>query len=233
ITRAHRELLPVFAKHTTPDNADETFKTALKDYAEEKFKTTLERIEAIKEEVSGLSIQFIERYKAVPGAEDKEAANIEKEGVRRKIFLLVKEYRSLLTAVSRLRESTNNYPQQQHVLAGLLEKWLLHAKKNMLKVVEDIYARLDEIKGELPQFDESILPGLFVRYSFYAEEETILFRGRFKYERLFDNPYILAILGHFYNSIAQLFLKQNDIDTYITFVDREITLFPEKTGIFK
>ncbi|MCP4155196.1 MAG: hypothetical protein GY757_46150, partial [bacterium] len=94
ITRAHRELLPVFAQYTTPENADETFKAELKDYAEEKFKTTLERIEAIKEEVSGLSVQFIERYKAVPGAEDKEAANIEKEGVRRKIFLLVKEYRS-------------------------------------------------------------------------------------------------------------------------------------------
>jgi len=65
------------------------------------------------------------------------------------------------------------------------------------------------------------------------EEVKVLFPGHgFQYQKLLEGKFLLSILKDFNFSIATLYLQRNKTKEYISFCDREITMFPDKMGVF-
>jgi tetratricopeptide (TPR) repeat protein len=220
IVEAHKELLLEYAKSTT----DDYFKDQLSDYINEIIPSTFKENETIKNEVSKLSIEFIKKYKIIPDSEDQEAANIDKENIRHRVFLKIKTYRRNLKKLVDTKNAVKDYPHPADLLNQLLEK-------RFETVKESILARMKEIEANLSQFKELDLLTAVVDYWLLSEEKQVLFRDSgFQYEKLFGDEFLLAILNDFYYNIARLFLKRNKIEEYITFCDREITMFPDKVG---
>lgn len=219
------KLLPEYAKYTD----DKAIETQLSGYVEKTVNTVLEKIEPLKKEVSALSLEFIKKYKAIPGSEDKEAARIDKENIRHRMFLKLKEYRSLLKTVKDLKNVLLMHPGPLAVF-NRLKGARFH------DVMQGIEENTKWIETNLTKFDETDLLEAVVLYWLFTEEEGIVFvdaETGFKYEKLFRDLFLLAILNDFYYHIAVLFLKRHKVEEYISFADREITMYPDKLGIFK
>ena len=216
-------LLPEYAKYT----ADETVKMELTSYVEKTVKTALEKIEPLKTEILNLSIEFINIYKSIPDSEDKEAAQIDKENIRHRLFLQIKKYRALLKTVNDLKIILQKHPEPSALFSQILES-------HSVKVKDSIEENLRRIDAHLSTFNEGQLLETIVSYWLLTEEEGILFREiEWTHEKIFNNLFILAILNDFYYHIAEVFLRRGKIDQYISFADREITMYNDKLGIFK
>jgi tetratricopeptide (TPR) repeat protein len=221
IVAAHKELLPEYAKSTPDDYVDDQ----LSHYIKETIPTVFKANETIKNEISTLSVEFIKKYKAIPNSEDKEAANIDKENTRHRIFLKIKEYRINLKNIVDIKNATKNHSSPVKLMEELLSKRFETIKKSIL-------TRLQEIEANLSPFKEPDLLTAVVDYWLLSEEEKVLFKDLgFTYEKLFGDKFLLAILNDFYYSVAELFLKYHKIEEYIAFSDREITMYPDKPGL--
>lgn len=223
IALSHETLLPEYAKYT----ADETVKTELTAYVEKTVNSALEKIEPLKAEILKLSIEFINKYKTIPDSGDKEAAQINKENIRHRLFLQLKEYRSLLKTVNDLKNVLQKHPEPSALFYQLLDA-------RSVKVKEGIGENLRRIDAHLSTFNEAQLLEAVVFYWLLTEEESILFREMsWTYEKLFGDLFLLAFLNDFYYHIAELYLKRGKVEQYITLADREITMYNDKLGIFK
>jgi len=223
IASNHKELILEYAKAAT----DPSWLTPLSSHISETLSKTLERNESLKEEITRLSLEFIKKYKAIPSAEDKEAAHIEKENFRHAMFLHIKEYRESLQSILDMKAATKNYPQAAELIENLLNE-----RFSMVK--ESLTASINAIKNNLSAFEELKMLTAIVHYWLYCEEMEMLFREQdFYYEKLFGDKFLLALLNDFYFHLAQLFLSHNKIDQYISFTDRELTMYPDKTAIAK
>lgn len=223
IAQTDESLLPEYAKYTE----DKAIETPLTGYVEKTVNTVIEKIEPLKKEISALSLEFIKKYKAIPGSGDKEAAHIDKENIRHRMFLKLKAYRSLLKTVKDLRNSLQRHPGPLAVCNRLLDTRFLIVKQG----IEENLAR---IESNLLNFNEETLLEAVVFYWLFTEEEGVLFReAGLTYEKLFGDLFLLAFLNDFYFHIAGLFLKRGKVDEYISFADRELTMYNDKMGIFK
>jgi len=223
IALSDEALLPEYAKHT-PDDALESELTG---YVEKTVNTVIEKIEPLKEEISTSSLEFVKTYRAIPGSEDREAAHIDKENIRHRMFLKLKEYRSLLKTVNVLRNDIHMHPGPLAVCNRLLDT-------RFRDIEQGIRENLARIESNLSNFNEAALLEAVVRYWLFAEEEGVLFReAGLVYEKLFGDLFLLALLDDFYYHVAELFLKRGKVDEYISFADRELTMYSDKMNIFK
>ncbi|MCP4221403.1 MAG: hypothetical protein GY765_42650, partial [bacterium] len=181
----------------------------------------------IKKEVSVLSFDFITKYKSIPTCEDKEAGNIDKAHIGHRIFGKLKEYRALLNTLAGLRQVTANFSES----AGLLEQLL---QPKALRIRLELEETIQAIKENLVRFNEHSLLEAIVEYWFLAEEKKILFKQiKVSHEWPFEDKFLVELLDHFNFTVAMLFLNAGKEEEFIMFCDREITMYPDKMGIFK
>lgn len=224
LVKEHKELLPEYASYS--GDADEQIVSALTDHVHERFHKLLEENETLKEEVRTHSREFIRMYKAIPDSEDSEAANIEKENIRHRMFLDLKQYRRNLKSILNLKKAVAGYPTQEKLLKGLLEKRFKTLKPALLKVLEETGKKLDPI-------DEPGILDAIVRYWLLEEEHQVVYSNwKIDYEKLFGDKFLLAILNDFYFHIAELYRNEFKREQYITFCDREVTMYTDKVNIF-
>ncbi len=223
IALSDEKLLPEYAKYTD----DKAIETQLTGYVEKTVNTVFEKIEPLKKEISTSSLEFIKKYKSIPGSGDKEAARIDKENIRHRMFLKLKAYRSLLKTVKDLKNALQKHPGPSAVFNRLMDARFRDVKQG-------IEENAKRIEANLIKFDETDLLEVLVYYWLFTEEETVLFPVlQLKYEKLFGKMFLLAILNDFYYNVAELFLKRGKVEEYISFADREITMYNDKQGIFK
>jgi len=223
IALSDEALLAEYAKYTD----DKAIETPLTGYVEKTVNTVIEKMEPLKEEISTLGLEFIKKYKAIPGSEDKEAAHIDKENIRHRMFLKLKEYRSLLKTVKDLRNDLQLHPGPSAVCNRLLDT-------RFRDVGQGIRENVERIESNLLNFNEAALLEAVVRYWLFTEEQGVLFReAGFTYEKLFGDLFLPALLDDFYYHIAELFLKRGKVEEYIAFADRELTMYSDKMNIFK
>ncbi len=229
IALAHEELLPEYARLAGPQTDDEV-QTRLTAYVEKTIHAAESENESTKEEIAKLSFEFIKKYKAIPNSSDTEAANIDKEIIRRRMFLKLKDFRSRLKQIVTLKntlQEVTGLPKPLKVLTDFVEK-----KFQVVK--QGIEANLMGIEENLRNFNEPDILNFIVHYWLFSEEERILYGDSgFNYEKRFGDQFLLAILNDFYYTIAELFLSRHKIEEYISFSDREITMYPDKMHIFK
>lgn len=217
------ELLPIYAALTV----DETISDRLNCYVENVFSQVTGQTTSLTNGILLSAGEFIEKYKAIPDNEDSEAANIAKENVRHRMFLQLKEYRSQLRRVVRLKNIVREYPRASETLNRLSDERFQEVKQQI-----EEYKR--QIEKTLAAFDELEMLDAIVHFWLCVEEIEVLFpRNGFKFEKLLGNKFLLEILNNFYYNIAVIFLLRQRVEQYIRFADREITLFPDKLGIFK
>ncbi|MCP5048253.1 MAG: hypothetical protein GY940_13860, partial [bacterium] len=224
LVNAHPELLPGYMKYTSND--DDYFNGQLKDYVNQTFTTVTEENETLYETIFTLAHQFMIKYKSLPDSEDIEAANIDKENIRHKMFLKLKRYRNRLNELTELKGIVRNSPPVEQVLKELLAGRFVHIK-------HELPARLQDIEDYLLNYSELELLKAIIHYWLLAEEEDLVFKERgLKYAKPFGTKFILEILNDFYYNIAHLFFERNKVEQYISFADREITMHPDKISIF-
>lgn len=224
IALADESLLPEYAKYTSADTA---VAEPLATYVQKTVGADFEMNETLRTDVYALSVQFIKVYKYIPECDDTEAAHIDKENIRHRMFLKLKDYRSRLRRMVYLADAVREYPETAERLKRMLDE-------RFQAVKQGIAAAIDNIEGNLQQFNEAALLEAVVSYWLFGEEESSLFRpAGFRYEKLFGDTFLLAILNDFYYHTAELFLKRGKVDQYISFADREITMYPDKMGMFK
>jgi tetratricopeptide (TPR) repeat protein len=218
------ELLPEYAAYYYDET--ESIAARLTDYINQTVDTAFKENENLKTEIAALSLEFVKKYKTIPDSEDQEAAHIEKEHVRHQLFLSIKMYRRNLYLVASLKQKINKYSSVLEVLKGLLAQRFEELEKKLSKVMQRVEEHL------VPFNDREILDSI-VDYWLLEEEEQILFVGwGLRYQKLFDGKFLLGILNDFYSNVATLFFKRNNVEQYIAFSDRELTMFPDKMGIF-
>lgn len=225
----HEKLLPEFAR-LIGDKMDTEVENRLTAYLEKTTKAAETENESAKEEIAKLSFEFIKKYKAIPNSGDTEAANIDKEIIRRHLFLKLKDFRSRLKQIVALKNTLQEVtwlPKPLKVLTDFLEK--------RIKVVKQgVETNLKGIEENLQTFNEPDILNFIVHYWLFSEEQRILIAepGNDN-EKLFGDQFLLAILNDFYYSIAELFLNRHKIEEYISFSDREVSMYPDKMHIFK
>jgi tetratricopeptide (TPR) repeat protein len=229
IALTHEELLPEFARLAGQD-IDTEVENHLTVYVEKTINAAESENESSKEEIAKLSFEFIKKYKAIPNSSDTEAANIDKEMIRRHMFLKLKDFRSRLKQIVALKNTLQEVaglPKPLKVLADFLEK-----RSGAVK--HGIECNLKGIEENLQTFNESDILNFIVHYWLFSEEQRILIGEPGKdEEKLFGDQFLLAILNDFYYTIAELFLSRHKIEEYISFSDREVTMYPDKMHIFK
>ncbi|HLP45499.1 MAG TPA: hypothetical protein VK469_06120, partial [Candidatus Kapabacteria bacterium] len=219
IALAHEELLPEYVRLTGIQTDAEVEKRLLA-YVEKTVQATMTENENTQKEISTLSVEFIKKYKAIPNSSDSEAANIDKEIIRRRMFLELKDFRSRLKQIAVLKNT----------LQGMTD----FPDKRFQVVKQGIETHLKGIEENLRNFNEADMLNFIVHYWLFCEEERILYRNSgLNYEKLFGGRFLLAILNDFYYCLAELFLNRHKIAEYISFSDREITMYPDKMDIFK
>jgi hypothetical protein len=225
MVRDHPGLLPVYMQYRPGGDAD--FDEQLNRYADALFQAVMTENKALSEEVAKLSHDFIIKYKSIPDSQDIEAANIDKENIRYRMFQKLKHYRERLNELVQLKQVVSQSRAVNDNLGKLLDNRFYELNKALPQ-------RLQEIEANLTNYGELELLQSIVYYWLLAEEEQVVYIERgMKYEKPFDNKFLLAILNDFYYHVSLLFLKRIKIEQYISFADREITMYPDKMGIFK
>lgn len=220
------QLLPQYVTYASSPHL--SIQEKLKSYIVDTFQALSNENEQMENQLSRFSIEFIKKYKSIPGSDDIEAANIEKENVLHRMLLIIKNYRANLRKLSQLQNLTRNFPHVMNSFSHILSERL-----NFLQSA--IHLCIKNIKENLGIFDEQKMVEYIAQYWWRVEEEKVLFKNhnpRISYEILFGKKFLLAILNDFYFNLSQLFLKQNKIEQYIAFADHEITMYPDKIGIF-
>ncbi|MCX6583379.1 MAG: hypothetical protein NT166_24645 [Candidatus Aminicenantes bacterium] len=225
----HEELLPEYAR-LIGQQTDGEVENRLTAYVEKTIHAAATKNEDAKEEIAKLSFEFIKKYKAIPNSSDTEAANIDKENIRRHLFLKLKDFRSRLKQIVALKntlQEVTGLPKPLKVLTDFVEK-------RFQVVKQGIETNLKGIEDNLRNFNEPDILNFIVHYWLFSEEERILYGvPGFNYEKLFGDRFLLAILNNFYYSIAELFLSRHKIEEYISFSEREVAMYPDKMDIFK
>ncbi|MDQ1351573.1 MAG: hypothetical protein QG657_1877 [Acidobacteriota bacterium] len=225
----HEKLLPEFAR-LTREEIDSEVENHLTAYVEKTIHAVESENEYTKEEIAKLSFEFIKKYKAIPNSSDTEAANIDKEIIRRHMFLKLKDFRSRLKQIVALKntlQEVTGLPIPLKVLMDFLEKRIKVGKQG-------VETNLKGIEENLQTFNEPDILTFIVHYWLFFEEQRILIgEPGNDHEKIFGDQFLLAILNDFYYTIAELFLNRHKIEEYISFSDREITMYPDKMHIFK
>lgn len=225
----HEELLPEFA-HLAGQKIDAEIENRLTAYTEKTIHSVESENESSKEEIAKLSFEFIKKYKAIPNSGDTEAANIDKEIIRRRMFMKLKDFRSRLKQIVALKntlQEITGLPKPLKVLADFLEK-----RSGAVK--QGVENNLKGIEENLRTFNEPDILNFIVHYWLFSEEQRILIGEPGKEdEKPFGDQFLLAILNDFYYTIAELFLNRHKIEQYISFSDREVSMYPDKMHIFK
>lgn len=224
LVNQHEELLPEYTANTGDE--DVGINQQLADYVNKTYTAIYKGNETLEKKVMDLSFEFIKLYKTIPDSEDQEAANIDKENIRHRLFLVLKQYRRNLKDIAVLKKNVVHYPVQREILSGLLEARFKELKPALLGALEIVRENLDP-------FNESRILEAFIRYWLLVEEQQVVLTDRsFNYEALFDGKFLLAVLNDFYYSIAELHRLRHRVEEYISFCDREITMYPDKMNIF-
>jgi len=224
LLKEHPYLLPVYAFHAPV--GDKQLDAPVAAYVNTVLAEAEESNNALKEEIRQLSMRFVTSYKSIPDADDVEAANIDKEDVRHRMFFKLKHYRENLNRIARLESLVRLYDD-----ARLLFQQSLDSRKK--EIEQGIRLQTDIINANIERFDEAAMLGAIVDYWLLTEEADVLFgRSGLVYKKLFGNLFLLALLNDFYANIANLFFERNKTEQYITFIDREITMYSDKSGIF-
>jgi tetratricopeptide (TPR) repeat protein len=225
----HEELLPEFARLAGQD-IDTDVENHLTAYVGKTINAAESENESSKEEIAKLSFEFIKKYKAIPNSSDTEAANIDKEMIRRHMFLKLKDFRSRLKQIVALKntlQEVTGLPKPLKVIMDFLGK-----RSGAVK--QGIEFNLKGIEENLQTFNEPDILNFIVHYWLFSEEQRILIGEPGKdHEKTFGDQFLLAILNDFYYTIAELFLNRHKIEEYISFSDREISMYPDKMHIFK
>lgn len=225
LVKANMDLLPDYA--AISGDMDDFMLTGLNNYVQETFQKLLGENELLAKKVSKLSVDFIKKYKSIPEAEDSEASHIDKEIIRHRMFSNLKQYRRNLKEIGDLKRVTSSYPNQRKRLSDLFEKRFEFFKLALLKTIEDIELYLEP-------FSELEILDTIVRYWWMTEEFQVLFVDRkLDFKRFFGGKFLLAILNDFYFNIGELYRVKHKIEKYIAFCDREITMYTDKSAIFR
>jgi len=224
VVEANGHLLFSYAAYFTDD--DGSINSKLENAAVLAFKKSYAENEGLNAQIKKSSLDFIVKYKSIPGCDDAETANIDKENIRHGLFLIIKQYRKNLKTVADCKKSIKNYAGPAQALKKLLDERFDAVKNGILKQIRDIDDHL-RVMDELKLLDAA------VDYWLLTEEVEMVFKDRvLDYARLFAGKFLLAILNDFYFYIAELFFLRNDIDRYIAFCDREITMYSDKAHVF-
>lgn len=225
LVKKDKDLLPEYAAYS--GDMDDEISSGLTDHVRETFRKLVEENKMLAEKVARQSVEFIKKYKSIPNAEDSEAAHIDKENIRHRVFLDLKQYRRNLKGIGDLSKVTAGYPRHQELLGELLDKRFEYLKPALLKSAEDITHYMEP-------FAEPEMLDTIVRCWLLSEEWQLVFQDRkIDYERLFDGKFLLAILNDFYFHIAELYREKLNKEQYISFCDMEISMYTDKTTIFK
>ena len=219
-------LLSEYVKYTTDTHPQ--ILLSLTEYVTSVFTSKTEENESIRETLSKLAVEFVKKYKSIPQAEDVEAANIDKENIRHRMFLLIKQYRRNLKTLADTGKIIRNYPDQFNLFMALSGERYEAVKTGILNCIS-------LIEENLKEFNEVEVPRIIVDYWMLSEEEQVIYHGwdkSFTYEKLFGTKFLLPILNEFYSTVGELFRKRNKIEQYILFVDKEITMFPDRMSVF-
>ncbi len=220
----HGELLPEYVKYGLL--GDDYFKDELQTFVEKTFRASMVANQVLSDEIVTLAHQFIIKYKSIPESQDMEAAHIDKENIRHNMFLKLKQFRTHLYKIAELNAVVKHYPAAKTLLLGVL-----NTRFEIVKV--ELLEQAARIEKNLLNFDELDMLKAIVEYWLFSEEEAVVFRERnYVYPKLFGENFILAILKDFYYQIGLLFLARHKIAEYIKFIDREITMYSDKVGIF-
>ncbi|MGE5342752.1 MAG: hypothetical protein ACM3SY_14860 [Candidatus Omnitrophota bacterium] len=222
--KQHPSLLIDYIKYTTDSDSD--ILDRLTQYIQTTFQSIMDENHHLHQELSRFALQFIKKYKSIPDSDDMEAGHIDKEQIRRRMFLLIRQYRKNLKTLVDLRNAVRRYPEHFSLLTRLADQRFEHLKMSIVDSIQGI-------ERNFHSFNEEELLKFIVDYWFFCEEDQEFYKGNsFGYEKLFDNKFLLSILNDFYYNIALLFLKRYKIEQYISFADREITMYSDKMGIF-
>lgn len=216
-------LLPLYATLSADSSVDEPLASFLQTFCQ----TEIRELETLSAEIRSGGRSFLACYKAVPGNADMEAAQIARENVRFRLFQSLKAFRGHLQQLERGQKIPSSCEKTISTLRAIMDDYFQSVRQNAAAAS----AQLEKILGN---FSENAMLEVIIDYWLHAEIHSVLFplRGH-DYRKWFGNRFLLEILKDFYFNIAELYIQRNDIDHYIRFADLELSLFPDKMGIFR
>ncbi len=221
IALAEEELLPEYARCTS----DRLVEKPLTQLVEKRFRDFLEKNAPFTRDIVTLAQEYLKKYKAIPDSGDIEAAQIEKANVEHRLFKELKAFRLTLKQVAGLGAFTSGYPAVTEVLGRLSDR-------EFQRVNRELQANRERIEANIENFNEDGMLEAMTRYWLLCEEGNRLFKSMgFRYEKILQDKYLTGILADFYNAVAEVYLYYRKSDRYISFADKEISLFPDKIGI--
>ncbi len=182
------------------------------------------------ESINRLSLEYLFIYKILNTRGDTESGSLINEQKVFEIFNLIKYRRLKLEEINEMKLSVKNNRYLNEVLEAELKERRLNTElklKTLFKIVNEKYMNNDN------HDDETNLT-LISEYWLLVDEQKIIFSDLKlddKKIREITNVFYNQFLKNYYYNISILFLRNNNLNMFYFYAEKELELYSDKIGI--
>lgn len=182
------------------------------------------RLQEYGQEILARASEYVSGFQPGKVVPDPEAAELERAAKRFLLERKIKLFRSTLRKFRQVADMARSQPTLHQEARQALSTRVESARERLAEADHRIQSALDSLS-------EPDLAAAIAGYYLASDELHILPDSPEAGPRLFHAWYLADLLGSFHSNLAELYRKRGDMERYKLFMERELSLFPDRAHL--